>query len=770
MPARDLRDAMAAEVEGPITPLTEATAPEYPDGQLVLTHAQQTTLVQLVMADLDAAKSARDGRSLGTDSKGTNLTFDTWLAQLQDLYFGRREPKSLPWKFCSNRSLMIAMAIVETLHARILPAVWNEALLHWRPGESSDVPKVDRINALMRWWVVNRSNLSDFLDRWVRAVISYGRAGTETNLEVLQRDRGMGPSQQEALPDGGIRIQPAQRRIDTVIQTRSDLIAPEAFLLHPGSRDVQQDPVPLKLTYTFRDLEQLERQGLAVNVTVPIVPGVTPLIDLLPVALPTTDTMDPAQMEELRRVKLRNEVVECIKEYVHVDLDGDGYAEPVILLIMPQYQLYLSGIEQASQSSRGLRHLNLTQYLPRLDDPNGLEGLGILEQVRELALEIDAIFNQMSDAHSLSILRPGFYDPSGDLDAGAITIGPNKLIPVSRPKESIYYPELDIPTERLLNAVRLVLEFIERLTAASSYILGKESEVVGGSGTATRTNAIVGAADQRFSIPMQRLRRGACQIVTHHLDLVQTFLPPGLEQRILGQDHEPLFKPNELSSEGIAGDFDAYLDPDDSLGNKETARQLSQLLWSLAITNPLVASDPMKLYVHAADIYKAFGKDPEVYLGPAPDMKATDKPSEEHTLLLQGDFSSVRASMLDHHLEHLLEHQAFLQSPQLNDPAIVPPALKDQVVQYLTGHLQEHQTVMSSMLALSAQSGGSANGPGGPGAAGGAGPTAPPVGNEPGMGAVQSPLAQSRQVQKQGDSSGAPGGGIQPRGAPPGTR
>ena len=59
----------------------------------------------------------------------------------------------------------------------------------------------------------------------------------------------------------------------------------------------------------------------------------------------------------------------------------------------------------------------------------------------------------------------------------------------------MYFPNFDIPTERLINAIRLVLEFIERLTAASSYVMGKESEIVGGSGTATRTNAILQNAE-----------------------------------------------------------------------------------------------------------------------------------------------------------------------------------------------------------------------------------------------------------------------------------
>ena len=66
--------------------------------------------------------------------------------------------------------------------------------------------------------------------------------------------------------------------------------------------------------------------------------------------------------------------------------------------------------------------MDFTGFLPRLDNPMGLDFLGVLEQVKELALEIDAIFNQMTDANSLSVTRPFFYDPSGDLDAPALEV------------------------------------------------------------------------------------------------------------------------------------------------------------------------------------------------------------------------------------------------------------------------------------------------------------------------------------------------------------
>ena len=122
--AREIRDEQQSEDVLP----PEPSAPAFPPGQLPLTPSQQTLAVSIVQEDFRSAKDARDAREYGLSAKGEQLTFDTWLKQLRDLYYGHREPKTEPWKFCSNRSMMIAMAILETLHARMFPAVYNEDL------------------------------------------------------------------------------------------------------------------------------------------------------------------------------------------------------------------------------------------------------------------------------------------------------------------------------------------------------------------------------------------------------------------------------------------------------------------------------------------------------------------------------------------------------------------------------------------------------------------------------------------------------------------
>ena len=751
MPARELRDEMQSSEEAPPT----VEAPPLPELQLPLTPAQQQTAVQTILSDYRAAQDARDARDFGYGAKGDKHTFDSWLKQLKNLYYGHREPKSEPWKYCSNRSLMIAMAIVETLHARMFGAVYNEELTRWRPGDATDALKAERIEKFMFWWVRVRSRLREFFDRWTRYAIAMSYAVTETQWDVQLLDRGV-KAATEPIP--GVVTAPPQRELVPLERTRSELYPMEDVFLQAGASDVQRDPVILRVKLLYRDLEDMERNGGAINVSASTDPMTKSLSDALPVELPTNPELDAEAAAELRRVKLRNQEVTVLKWYGAIDLDGDGHPEEVRLLIAPDHQLYLGGVNLSTLSARGIRPLDLTCFLPRFDEPQSPYGLGVLEQIQELALEIDALFNQMTDANSLSILRPGFYDPSGDLDAPALKIAPNKMTPLPRPSENVFFPDIKIPTEQLVVAIRLVLEFIERLTAASAYVMGKESEIVGGSGTATRTNAIVEAAGQRHGVPLQRLREGATRIVTHHLDIVQKNLPEGLEQRVLGQNGEPLFGANELTQNGISGEFDAYLLPDESMGSKEMERQLSQLLYTTLYQNLIVATDPAKIYKITADVLKSFGKDPVAYLGPAPEIAGATSPMDEHTMVLQGDFAGLKATVTQNPIEHIMAHTAFLQDAALQ---ALPPALAQQITEVLTQHIQQHMQLLQLTLAAAKTQKGGEEAPGGDNATpasgtdGGGGRAARPVGPEPGVGSVQSPLAKSQQVQRRGESGSA---------------
>ena len=217
------------------------------------------------------------------------------------------------------------------------------------------------------------------------------------------------------------------------------------------------------------------------------------------------------------------------------------------------------------------------------------------------------------------------------------------------------------------------------------------------------------SAEQRFALPAERLREGASRIIRHHLDILQLNIPPGLETRILGENGDALFDGNELTKAGIAGEFDAYLLPDPAMGSKQAERELASMLYSMLLQNIIVGTDPSKIYKITADVLRSYDKDPEEYLGPEPDSDSIDQPEEENTLILQGDFTRVKAQMAENHIQHMKVHMDLLNSPSL---AELPPHLATEVQEMTQAHIEEHQMMMQTMMSLVQGFGGGGKGKG----------------------------------------------------------
>lgn len=677
--------------------------------QLQISEEMEREIIQIVRSDYDASKNHRDQKDYGMTAKGEKLSFDEWHKSLTNLYNARREPKTVPWKFCSNRSLRIATSILDTIHARLVPSIVNPEFLRWQPGEQKDVPKVERITKLMNWWIWVRASLQEFFDIWIKQNCGYGDALTETTFEINPVDTG-NTITNPILDEQGNQLMEADgtpavttfRDIKLNEKTRSHTYLKSQVFLQKNSCDIQKEPVVLEEDILFRDLEQGEVEGQFVNVS-------NILKEKLHVEESHGTDISDAEARKIRDMKIRNMPIRVHKEYLNFDVDGDGFPENIRVIVSLDHRVYLGGIAVKNLTKSGKRPIHFQKFDNRLDRPNENDGEGLLEKVKELAEEIDAIFNQLTDSNTLSILRPGFYDPAGDLDAPVLKLAPNKMTPVSDPQRNILFPDLSIQVQQLLEAIRLVLEFVERLTAASSFIFGKEGQFAGGSGTATQTQAIVQSAETRFQRPAERLRKGASEIIKQHLDILQLNIPPGLESRILGEKGEPVFEANELTAEGISGEYDAYMLPDPSMGSKQLDRELSQMFYGLFIQNPIVMSDPAKFYKLSADILKAWDKNPEEYLGPAPQTDDIDDPKDENTLVIQGDFARVRAQITENHLLHIQEHMALMQSPSL---AKLPPHLVEQVMLFTQQHIQEHQQMMQLVQTLAQKISGGSGGSG----------------------------------------------------------
>lgn len=742
-------------------PAVEAPPEEQPiplDGLLLnLSAEQQAELVAIIKEDYRNAIEAREKRSWGKKSggDGKGLTFDEKYAELIDLYEGADEERPEQW-MCA-RSLKIAQAIIEMAVARLYPMVYNEDTIRWRPVRYTNKQHTQLVNRMMYWVITVWMKGSRDALLYIRNAAMLGSVFAEAWWKREQRDLDqtqqvpvMGPDGMPMMDAMGAPMVIEQRMMSVDEKPQIRIIPVSKVLLQPGATNIEDDSVIIIEDYKYRDLSSMQKQGLAQNVTDDLKEDIDSRI-VTEFGLSLEKAEDVADFN----AKRRNMPIECLRWMGKYDANGDGFDEEIVALITNKDEVFLRAHMLSKISKTGKRTLIHKNFLDRIGDK--MLGMGLLEQVKPLAEEIDACFRQMTDANTMSVMRWGFYDPNSDYDPDEHVAKPRAMYPVSNPQQNVYFPDIQIPIERLLNAIKLVTEFIERLTAASSYVMGKESEVVGGSGTATRTQAIMSSADTRFNLPATNLRSGLAELYTDVFNLLAMNAPEGLEEKILGAQHEKVFSDDVTMQDALALEMECYLAPAADLGDSNTRRQLASMLYDKLLLgmNPLIVSDPNRVWFTTANYLRAYGEDPQEWIGKPASLKPTNDPMEEHTMMRDGRYTPVEPQ--ENHMEHIQVHTEELKGPNV---LLWPP----ERIKMLQQHIQEHMQMMQRMMMMASQQkdmqsqtskggdSGEANGGAAPNQKGGAAI----VGGQPDVSAAPNQATGTPEQQ----ASGATGGGV----------
>jgi len=666
------------------------------DGLLLnLSEEQQKELVAIIKEDYDNAMAAREKRTWGKKSgEGTGLTFDEKYAELIDLYEGADEKRPEQW-MCA-RSLKIAQAIVEMAVARLFPMVYNEDTIRWRPVRSTNKQYVQLVNRMMYWVItVWMKGQRDAL-LYIRNAAMLGSVFAEAwwkreqrDLDQVQQVPVMGPDGMPLADEMGQPMVVEQRLMSVDEKPQIRIIPVGKVLLQPGASTIEDDSVIVIQDHTYRELLGMQKQGLAQNVTDKLKSDIDTRIS-------TEFNLSLEKAEDVAdfNAKRRNMPIECLRWFGKYDANGDGFDEELVVLITNKDEVFLRAHMLSKISKTGKRPIIHKNFLDRIGGK--MLGMGLLEQVKPLAEEIDACFRQMTDANTMSVMRWGFYDPNSDYDPDEHVAKPRAMYPVSNPQQNVYFPDIQIPIERLVNAIKLVTEFIERLTAASSYVMGKESEVVGGSGTATRTQAIMSSADTRFNLPATNLRSGLAELYTDVFNLLALNAPEGLEEKILGAQYEKVFTDDVSMQDALALEMECYLAPAADLGDSNTRRQIASMMYDKLLLgmNPLITSDPNRIWYTTANYLRAYGEDPQEWIGKPASLKPTNDPMEEHTMMRDGRYTPVEPQ--ENHMEHIQVHTEELKGPNV---LLWPP----ERIKLLQQHIQEHMQMMQRMMMLAAQ-------------------------------------------------------------------
>lgn len=524
-----------------------------------------------------------------------------WKSTLDDclsLYEGYRAPKSDPWPNCSNISVMAVPMHCNLMHSKLFPAAWNENLTYWQPVSKEDVDNVENVRKFMTWIVRKELKLADFIDDLLHDLIVYGtivvkvRWGTEYRYvrDKLAQDKYKEMAHQrvyvELLP-----IENVYLPYLWVGEDDSEYIAHDSYMRLPDIKALKARGI---FVCSDKDIENIEAK--------------------ITEEMGDADHDAKAKEEGTQRFDVNTSsapirLVECYTKW----FIGDRIIESVFIIDYKS-KTYMSGKPLTAVSPTGRRPIVVGSFIRRT---GRAYGIGLPEGMRGLAKELDAIHNQRIDAGSIAVAPFFFYRAASSFKPDKVTIGPGVGVPVDDIKD-VMFAQFPSSFMTSFQEERIIIEYIEKLTATSAYQMGRESDIVKSRATASATLALISQGEQAYTLLGMRVQRIIAKILTKILQQYQCFMPAGFANRIVGDDAGNLLFPDGLTPEEIDGGYDCYMLLDPTAGNKAMERQTNAVMVQMSQQLLMLAQSP-RGYEMAREFLVSIGKvDVEKYLGPKP--------------------------------------------------------------------------------------------------------------------------------------------------------
>lgn len=544
------------------------------------------------------ARVAAYVKKLVDDAKAARSSWERNLYECMDLYEGIRAPKSDPWPNCSNVTTMAIPTHTKLMHAKLFPAVWNENLVYWRPVSGDDIENVDNIKKFMQWVVRQEMKLGNLVDDILQDLIVTGTVALKVRWDTEYRNM-----RDKDNPGKYKEIARQRAYVDNV--PIDEVYMPYLWSDVNTSEFIAQD-----IYMRFPDLENKKARGLFTYDK----EDEDAILGAINQNLPESIRIEKGKTEGTAEYYAHRDsypirLVEC-----NVAWPIDGKMVESIFVIDYNSSTYLSGKPLTAVSPTGTRPWIVGQFIRRTGRPYGV---GLPDLMKGLAKELDAIHNQRIDAGTMSIAPFGVYRAASSFDPEKVKVGPGIMVPVDDINDVNF---IQVPNNSIASfqEERIIIEYMEKLTATSAYQMGRESEVAKSRATATGTMAIIAQGEQAYTLLGIRAQIIFAEMLTKILQAYQAFMPSGLADRVVGEDAGKLLFPDGMTIEELAGEYDAYMNLDVTAGSKAMEKQSNAAMIQMAPQLLAISQDP-RGYRMAEDFIKSLGKvDPERYLGPMP--------------------------------------------------------------------------------------------------------------------------------------------------------
>jgi hypothetical protein len=290
--------------------------------------------------------------------------------------------------------------------------------------------------------------------------------------------------------------------------------------------------------------------------------------------------------------------------------------------------------------------------------------ISYLEQMEGLHDASKELFDQMIDAGTLSN-SPFFFYKANAQNPDAIRLGPGDGMPMTNPREDIFFPNIQNNQTFGINAYSILEGLQGRVTLTNDLNFGGVPQ---GGSSALRTEGnmqlVLGQSESRPERIIRRLFEGLAEMYHQIHELNQRYLPDDkkiLKSGNLDQDADPYQTIKDISE--IQGrmefKFSANVLNTSKSGMQQAMNAITGLLASELMIQTGIVS-PEQLYNIAEETIKALGQDPRKFIKkPTPDSGLMKYFAEEAILQIMNNSKPVgrpaEAGGATEHLQYLIQ-------------------------------------------------------------------------------------------------------------------
>lgn len=356
----------------------------------------------------------------------------------------------------------------------------------------------------------------------------------------------------------------------------------------------------------------------------------------------------------------------CLEQHRNLDLDGDGYAEPVIVTIEQSTHTVLRivfrfdrelDIERNSKKEIiNIRPMEYFTKIPFIPSPDGgIMDIGFGTLLGPLNESVDSAINQLFDSGTVANTAGGFLGRGAKIRGGVYNFSPFKWNPVDSTGDDLRKSVLPLPVREPSNVMfqllSLLINYTEKISGAVDISTGGNP----GQNTPAQTSQTMIEQGQKvYAAIFKRIWRSLKQEFRKMFILNGIYMP----------DKVPFAgSQNSISREDFLGDPSAIVPVADPEVISDQQRFIqSQALLAIGRNNPLYNQDVInKMYLRSLKVANI----DEVYKG----VKAAGPP--QPTEKVQIELLKAQVQLKELELKKLQFVSSLLEQRRLNEAKIV---------------------------------------------------------------------------------------------------